>query len=246
VIPCLLLKGQGLYKTQRFKDPSYVGDPINTLRIFNDKEVDEIVMLDIAASRERRGPPLRLIEDAASECFMPLAYGGGIRSLDDAKTVLNLGVEKIVINTAALDRPELITEIADSVGSSSVVVSIDARKALFGGYQVYGTAGTRAGRIDAVACATRAARLGAGEILVQSIDRDGTMKGYDLELVSSIARAVTVPVIACGGASSLTDLSRALAEGGASAVAAGSLFVYQGRHRAVLISYPSRQELASL
>lgn len=243
VIPCLLLRGEGLVKTTKFKDPTYVGDPINAIRIFNDKEVDELVFLDITASRERRGPALRAIRDFASECFMPVGYGGGIRSLADAREVLALGIEKIVINTMALRRPELVSEIAREFGAQAVVLSIDAQKRLLGGYEVMGAGGREKTGLKPAEHARRMVELGAGEILVNSIDRDGTQSGYDLALVRSVADAVHVPVIACGGAGTLTHFSEAVSEGHASAVAAGSMFVFHGRHRAVLISYPSRPEL---
>jgi cyclase len=246
VIPCLLLRGAGLVKTTRFRDPIYVGDPVNTVRIFNEKEVDELVLLDIGATVENRKPSLDMIERIASEAFMPVAYGGGIRSIDDARAVLACGVEKVVINTAAVEEPRNVREIADAYGSSSVVVCIDVRRKLLGRLEVMVRAGRTGTGLDPVAFARTAEGLGAGEILVNSIERDGTMQGYDLELVRRVARAVSVPVIACGGAGSLQDFSGALHEAGASAVAAGSFFVFHGRHRAVLVSYPTPEQLASL
>ena len=243
VIPCLLLRGEGLVKTVRFRDPKYVGDPTNAIRIFNDKEVDELMFLDITASREGRGPTLSIIRDFASECFMPVGYGGGIRSLADAREVLALGIEKIVVNTLALRKPEVISEIAREFGAQAVVVSIDAKKKLLGGYEVMSAGGTEGTGLKPVEHAKRMVDLGAGEILINSVDRDGTQAGYDLPLVSSVAEAVTVPVIACGGAGKLADFTAAVTEGHASALAAGSMFVFHGKHRAVLISYPSRPEL---
>lgn len=243
VIPCLLLQGEGLVKTTRFKDPTYIGDPINAIRIFNDKEVDELIFLDITASREGRGPAFQAIRDFASECFMPVGYGGGIRSLEDARQVLSLGIEKIILNTMALRRPELVSEIAREFGSQAVVVSIDAKKRLLGGHEVFAADGTEKTGLKPVAHAQRMVELGAGEIFLNSIDRDGTQTGYDLALVRSVATAVSVPVIACGGAGSLAHFGEAVAEGHASAVSAGSMFVFHGKHRAVLISYPTRAEL---
>jgi cyclase len=243
VIPCLLLRGEGLVKTIRFKDPTYVGDPINAIRIFNDKEVDELMFLDISASREGRGPSLQIIRDFASECFMPVGYGGGIRSLADAREVLALGIEKIVVNTMVLQQPEIISELAREFGAQAVVVSIDARKKMLGGYEVMGKGGTVGTGLKPVELAKRAVELGAGEILINSIDRDGTQTGYDLALVRSVADAVSVPVIACGGAGKLEDFRQGVEEGHASALAAASMFVFHGRHRAVLISYPSRSDL---
>lgn len=243
VIPCLLLQGEGLVKTTRFKDPTYIGDPINAIRIFNDKEVDELIFLDITASREGRGPAFQAIRDFASECFMPVGYGGGIRSLEDARQVLSLGIEKIILNTMALRRPELVSEIAREFGSQAVVVSIDAKKRLLGGHEVVAAVGTQKTGLKPAAHAQRMVELGAGEIFLNSIDRDGTQSGYDLALVRSVATAVSVPVIACGGAGSLAHFGEAVAEGHASAVSAGSMFVFHGKHRAVLISYPTRAEL---
>lgn len=243
VIPCLLLQGEGLVKTTRFKDPTYIGDPINAIRIFNDKEVDELIFLDITASREGRGPAFQAIRDFASECFMPVGYGGGIRSLEDARQVLSLGIEKIILNTMALRRPELVSEIAREFGSQAVVVSIDAKKRLLGGHEVFAADGTEKTGLKPAAHAQRMVELGAGEIFLNSIDRDGTQSGYDLALVRSVATAVSVPVIACGGAGSLAHFGEAVAEGHASAVSAGSMFVFHGKHRAVLISYPTRAEL---
>jgi cyclase len=243
VIPCLLLRGEGLVKTTRFKEPTYVGDPINAIRIFNDKEVDELIFLDITASREGRGPALQTIRDFASECFMPVGYGGGIRSLEDAREVLSVGIEKIVINTMALRKPELISQMAREFGAQAIVVSIDARKRTFGGYEVMGAGGTQRTGMTPVEHARHMVDVGAGEIFINSIDRDGTQSGYDLALVRSVADAVSVPVIACGGAADLSHFMEAVSDGHASAVAAGSMFVFHGKHRAVLISYPSRAEL---
>ena len=243
VIPCLLLRGEGLVKTTRFSEPRYVGDPINAIRIFNDKEVDELILLDITASREGRGPAFGAIRDFASECFMPVGYGGGIRSLTDAREVLALGVEKIIVNTMALRRPGLVAEISSEFGAQAVVVSIDVRKKLLGGYEVMAAGGTAKTGLTPVEHAKQMVALGVGEIFLNSIDRDGTGSGYDIALVRSVAQAVSVPVIACGGAGSLADFGIAVNEGQASAVAAGSMFVFHGKHRAVLISYPTRAEL---
>lgn len=243
VIPCLLLRGAGLVKTVRFKDAKYVGDPINAIRIFNDKEVDELMLLDIAASRERRGPAFEVIEEVASECFMPLAYGGGIGSIEDARRILKLGVEKVVFNTTAWQAPEVLAEASREFGAQAVVASIDVRRKLFGRYEVYVDGGTRATGMNPVDYARRMEDAGVGEILLTAIDRDGTLQGYDLELLAQVTSTVAVPVIAAGGAGSLGDLSAAVAIGGADAVAAGAMFVFHGRHRAVLITYPSRGDL---
>lgn len=242
VIPSLLLKDRGLVKTVRFKEPTYVGDPINAVKIFNDKEVDELLLLDIGATNERRRPAFDLIEQIASEAFMPLGYGGGIRSLEDIATLLRLGIEKVVVNSFAVEDPAFVRAAAARFGSQSIVVSIDVVKPLFGGYKVCTHGGRRKTTHEPAAFAASMQQLGAGEILLTSIDRDGTMAGFDLELVRQVSQSVSVPVVACGGAASLADLSRAIAAG-ASAVSAGSMFVFHGRHRAVLISYPSASEL---
>jgi cyclase len=243
VIPCLLLRGQGLVKTVQFKDAKYVGDPINAVKIFNEKEVDELILLDILATIEQRRPPLRLIFEVASECFMPLCYGGGICSLDDIKEIFNLGVEKVAINTSAINNPYFIKGAAEKFGSQSIVVAIDVKKNLLGEYEVFTHGGRKSAKLDPVRLAMEIEEMGAGEIFLNSIDRDGTMQGYDIELIKKVTEAVSIPVIACGGAGKLSDFAVAIKEGGASAVAAGSLFVFHGEERAVLISYPSVREL---
>lgn len=243
VIPCLLLQGQGLVKSVKFKNSTYVGDPVNAVKIFNDKEADEILLLDITATPERRGPNFKLIAEIASESFMPLGYGGGIRQLDDIKTLFNLGVEKVAINSHALEHPVFIKEATALHGNQSIVVSIDVKRSLLGKYEVHTQCGRRNTRRDPVVWAQEAQEMGAGEILLNSIDRDGMMQGGDLDLIRSVTQAVRIPVVACGGFGSLADLAAAAKQGGASGVAAGSLFVFYGKHRAVLINYPSYQEL---
>jgi cyclase len=242
VIPCLLLRGAGLVKTTRFRDPKYVGDPINAIRIFNDKEVDELVLLDISASREGRGPSFTVIEEVASECFMPLAYGGGIRTVDEARRILKLGVEKVIFNTTAWLSPQVLKDASREFGAQAIVASMDVRRKLLGREEVVVEAGTRGTGIDPVAYARRMQDAGAGEILLTSVDRDGTLSGYDLDLVGKITSAVGIPVIASGGAASVRDFIAATARG-ATAVAAGAMFVFHGPHRAVLITYPPRAEL---
>lgn len=249
VIPCLLLKDRRLVKTVRYRDPRYIGDPINVARIFSDKQVDELLLLDISRTPEARPIDFNLVGDIASECYMPLTYGGGIRSLQDIRDLLALGVEKVVLGTAAIETPELVTEASRTFGTQSIVVSIDAAKDSFGRYQVFGRCGTRTTMLNPVDHARCMQSAGAGELLVNSIDRDGSLKGYDLDLVGAVAGAATVPVIACGGAGSIRDFVAAVREGGASAVAAGSLFVLHGKHRAVLVTYPdhrTRQEIPGL
>lgn len=246
VIPVLLLRGQGLYKTVKFKKPRYVGDPINTVRIFNEKEVDEIILLDIGATREGRSPNFDLIQRIASECFIPLCYGGGIRSIADVKKAHNTGVEKVCINTRAVEDPGFIREASEVVGCQSVVVCIDAKKSFLGKYRVCTNGGRKTSKHSPVDFARRMEDMGAGEILINSIDQDGSMAGYDMDLISDVTSAVGIPVIACGGAGCLNDFAKAVKEGGASAVSAGSFFVFQGKHRGVLITYPEMEVLERL
>jgi cyclase len=246
VIPCLLLRNQGLVKTVRFKEPKYVGDPINTVKIFNEKEVDELVFLDITATTEDKRPNLKILSEIASECFMPLGYGGGIREIDDIKNILGLGVEKVIINSQAVETPAFVNQAADLFGSQSIVLSIDARKNRFGNYEIFTHGGKKGTGLDPVPFSVRMQGLGAGELLLTSIDRDGTMAGYDLELTRRVSESVDIPVIACGGAGKLEDFADAVKIGGASAVAAGSFFVFQGKHRAVLIQFPAPGELRRL
>jgi cyclase len=239
VIPCLLLEGGGLVKTVKFRDPRYVGDPINAVRIFNDKQADEIAVLDIRATAEGRGPDLEVVAEIVSEAFMPVAYGGGVANLDTAVRLIQVGVEKVVVNTAAAENERVVADISGHLGSSTLVVSIDATRRPDGTYEVMTRAGTHASGRDVREFAELMARSGAGELFLTSIDRDGTMTGYDVELIRQVSSVVPIPVVACGGAGSTTDLVAAIRDGGAAAVAAGSLFVFHGRHRAVLITYPS-------
>jgi imidazole glycerol-phosphate synthase subunit HisF len=243
-MPSLLLRDRGLVKTRCFKDPVYVGDPINAIRIFNDKEVDELLLLDITASLEGRPPDLRLLGQVASECFMPLAYGGGITTIEQIREILALGLEKVVLNTQAERDPELVRRAADRFGSQAIVVSMDARKRLLGGHRLWILGGRKQTPHEPAAFAARMQELGAGELIVNSIDRDGTLAGYDLALLRGVATAVDIPVVAAGGAGSLADFAAAVSTG-ASAVSAGAFFVFQGPHRAVLISFPRREDLES-
>lgn len=243
VIPCLLLKNQGLVKTIKFKNPKYVGDPINAVKIFNEKEVDELIFLDTTATIENRKPTFNLLTQIASECFMPFGYGGGIRTLEHIKEILSLGVEKVAINSYAVENPAFIRSAAEYFGSQSIVVSIDVKKNLFGKYEVYTHSGRKAAKLNPVEFAVQMEKTGAGELFLSSIDRDGTMKGYDIELIKKVTKAVSIPVIVCGGAGRIEDFGDAVQKGGASAVAAGSLFVFIGPHRAVLINFPSSEEL---
>jgi len=243
VIPCLLKKGLSLVKTVQYHDFTYIGDPINTIQIYNNLMVDELVFLDIEATIAGQKPDFKLIKDLASECFMPLAYGGGIKSLTDMKKIFKLGVEKIVICSYAVENPDFIMKAARLFGSQSVVVSIDVRKNLWGKYEIFTASGTLPAKIDPGAFAELMKKRGAGEILLNSIDKDGTFEGYDTNLIRKVAKNLSIPVIACGGAGRLQDLKKAV-KAGASAVAAGSLFVYQRPDReSVLINYPSQEEL---
>lgn len=243
VIPVLLIQNGGLVKSIQFKKHIYIGDPINAVKIFNEKEVDEIVILDISATKEKRKPNIQQIAEITGEAFMPLAYGGGVTTLEEVKEILFNGAEKVIINSSALDRKSLITEVANQFGSQSIVVSIDVKKDWFGRYRVYRNGGTRNSGKSPVDFAKEVEAAGAGEIFLTSINRDGTFGGYDLALVKEVSQAINIPVIACGGAAQITDFTDAVKEGWASAVAAGSMFVFQRPHRAVLISYPTQLEL---
>jgi cyclase len=243
IIPCLLLHEDGFYKTTKFKNPVYLGDPINILKIFNEKEVDEIVVLDISVGRQGKKPNFDLLADMATECFMPLAYGGGVASVDDMAQLFQIGFEKVVLNTKALEMPALIEEGARRYGSQSIVVCIDVRKNFFGRYEVVSHSGTRKWKVEPAAWAAEMEKRGAGEIIVNSVTQDGTMGGYDLELTRMVACSVGVPVIASGGAGSVADFAAAIKQGNASACAAGAMFVFQGRHRAVLVNVPPRREI---
>lgn len=229
-----------------FKDHVYVGDPINAVNIFNAKKADELIFLDIEASRKNRIMPLGIVEKIADECYMPFAVGGGIKDVEEIKKILNAGAEKVIINTASVLNPSLIRQAADAFGSQSVVVSIDAKKNIFGKYRVCIYSGSKSTGIDPVKHAVDMQKAGAGEIMINSIDNEGGMNGYDLELIKKISSSVGLPVIACGGAGRLDDLSKAIKDGGASAMAAGSLFVFHGKKRGVLINYPSRKEIENL
>jgi imidazole glycerol-phosphate synthase subunit HisF len=245
VIPSLLLQNNGLVKTFRFKDPQYIGDPINAIRIFNEKEVDELILLDITATKEAREPNYEMIEQIASECFMPLAYGGGVRTIEQAKRIYSLGVEKICLQTAALENSRLVSELADCFGSQSVMVSLDVKKNWLGKPHLYSASKGKLVDSRWVECAERLVVAGAGEVLLNAVDKDGTLQGPDLVLIERLSKSLSVPLIAVGGVSSLADIKAAV-DAGASAVAAGAFFVYQGPHRAVLITYPKYSELEAL
>lgn len=245
-IPCLLLSGAGLVKTVRFRKPTYLGDPINIARLFNDKEVDELILLDIQATQAGRGPALDVVASLASECFMPLCYGGGVRTLEEMRALYAVGVEKVAINTRAAEDPPFVRAAADAFGSQGVVVAIDVGRGWLGGRRVLVRGGRKPTGLDPAQHARRMEEMGAGEILLTSVDRDGTLAGYDLELVKEVVGAVSIPVVACGGAGSIADLGAVVREAGAAAAAAGSLFVFSGPNRAVLVSYPSPEQLRAV
>jgi len=245
VIPVLLLKHDGLEKSVRFRDPVYVGSPINAARVFNGRNVDELILLDIAATAEHRGPALDLVSQITEEAFMPVTVGGGVRSVEAIADLLHAGADRVVLNTAAVDRPGLITAAAERFGRQCIVVSIDAKRHPDGGYEVFAQGGRAVTGLDPLTHARRVEALGAGEILLTSVDRDGTMDGYDLELTRLVSDAVDIPVIACGGAGSVADLAAAADAGHASAVAAGAFFLFFGPRRTVLITYPTDEELAA-
>lgn len=244
VIPTLLIDGRRLVKSEMFAKPKYIGDPINTMRIFNEKQVDEIVILDISATRLRKPPQFDLLAEVAEEAFMPLAYGGGITSVPDVRTILSLGFEKVILNSITHSRPGFVAEAARVFGRSTIVGSMDVRRKSLGRYEVTSNSDKRVGK-DPVAEAQRLEHLGVGEILLQSVDRDGTLSGYDVELIGKVAAAVGVPVVAAGGAASVGDLAAGILAG-ASAVAAGAMFVFNGPHRAVLVSYPTDAQLTAI
>lgn len=243
IIPLLLISNRDLVKTIKFSNPRYIGDPINAVKIFNGKGVDELCVLDITASKDMRSPDFDYIKDIAGEAFMPLSYGGGVTNLEQIKRIFYMGYEKVVINTAFYTNPELISESARFAGSQSVVVSIDVKTDIFGKKRCYSTDGTVKTKLLPVEAARMAESLGAGELIVNSINNDGVMCGYDLELIKSIAEAVSIPVTACGGAKDIHDIYKVLTEGKAHAAAAGSMFVYYGREKAVLITVPNENEL---
>lgn len=254
VIPCLLLKEEGLVKTVRFKDPKYIGDPINAVRIFNEKEADELVFLDIMASRVKKGffrrkrnsIPFEMISKISRECFMPLTYGGGVTKIDDIKKLFSIGVEKVAINSHAIKDPQFIKEASEIFGAQSIIVSIDVKMNDVGNYEVFSNGGSKPTGLDPVEFTIKMESMGAGEVMINSIDRDGTMVGYDIDLIKRISDKLKIPVIACGGARNIEDFRTAYFEGHASALAAGSLFVFHGRMKAVLISYPEKYKLESI
>ena len=245
VIPVLLLRNKGLVKTIQFDKSKYIGDPINAVKLFNDKEVDELVFLDIDASKQNRKPDFDYLKSIASECFMPLGYGGGITTMDDINRLFSIGIEKVILNTVALNNLEIIKEAAKNYGNQSIVVSIDVNQNLFGKYQIFSHSKTKHKQTDLIDYINKVQEAGAGEIIINSVDRDGMMNGYDIKLIQRLSGILTIPMVITGGAGNLKHLKEA-EEAGASGVAAGSMFIYHGPHKAVLINYPTYQELKKI
>ena len=239
IIPALLLRDECLVKTTKFGKFTYVGDPANTVRIFNELEVDALLFLDISASREKRGPNFKVLKDIADECFMPLGYGGGISTLKQAKEVFDIGFEKIVLNSNASENPNLISEISKCFGSQAVIVSIDYKQTFWGNKSVYTLSGSRNCKIDPIVWAKQVEDLGTGEILLTSIDREGTWSGFDYDIIKEVADAVSIPVIAHGGAGKIEDIKKVVKESNASAVALGSMVVFQKQGMGVLVNFPN-------
>lgn len=238
IIPCLLVRSGGLVKTVKFGEGKYVGDAINAVKIFNEKEADELIVLDIDATAQNRAPNLKLITQLAVECRMPLCYGGGVKTAEQAKKIIGLGVEKVAISSAAIESPSLISEIASEVGAQSIVVVLDVKKS-GKGYEVWTHNGTRNTKRSPFDVARDVEQRGAGEIVVNSIDNDGQMKGYDLQLAAELRNSVRIPMTVLGGAGALADMQKLIATCGVVGAAAGSLFVFKGAYRAVLINYPN-------
>lgn len=249
IIPCLLVQNKGLVKTTNFKDPKYVGDPINAVKIYNEKEVDELIVLDIDATIENRGPDFEMIKNLAVECRMPFCYGGGVTTVEEAKKIISLGAEKVAISSAAFRNPNLIAEIGKAVGIQSVVIVIDLKKKGFlggGSYDIYIKNGKEKVSIKLKEFILELNKIGVGEIVINSIDKDGTMQGYDLTLVEMIRKLTEVPITVLGGAGSLEDIKNLISSFKIIGAAAGSLFVFKGKYRAVLINYPNKQEKKEL
>jgi cyclase len=242
IIPCLLVHDNGLVKSVQFKNYKYIGDPINAVRIFNEKLADELMLIDIDATVNKNEPNYKLIQNIASECRMPLCYGGGIKNVEQAQNIFTLGVEKIALSSILIEKPKLITEIASKVGSQSVVVVLDIKKKMFGGYELYTHNGKKSTSINPIEFIKKIEELGAGEIVINSIDQDGMMNGYDLKLVEQVRNSTSLPLTVLGGAGSITDIRNLVQNYGIIGAAAGSLFVFKGVYKAVLINYPSTNE----
>jgi imidazole glycerol-phosphate synthase subunit HisF len=247
VIPCLLVHQNGLFKTVNFKNPKYVGDPINAVKIFNEKEVDELIVIDIDATVHGLVPNYKLIGNLAEECRMPFCYGGGIKTIDQAEKIFRLGVEKIAVSSVVVENPSFVTELAEHVGKQSVVVVMDVRKRFLDKqYEIWTYNGTHRTNKFPIEFAVEMEKMGAGEIVINSIDNDGIMGGYDLNLIQKIREAIRIPMTVLGGAGSLDDIGKVISKHGIIGVAAGSFFVFKGKYKAVLINYPSRSEKDSM
>jgi cyclase len=246
IIPCLLVSNKGLVKTVKFKEPRYIGDPINAVRIFNEKQTDELMILDIDATRLNKEPDYKSIQFWASECRMPLCYGGGVKTVEQAQKIFALGVEKIALSSEAVYNTNIISKLAERVGSQSVVVVLDVKKKTFGGYELFTHNGSKRTGLNPIDFAIKCIHEGAGEIVVNSIDMDGTMKGYDLDLIRKVRNVIDTPMTALGGAASLDDMGKLINEFGIIGASAGSLFVFRGKYKAVLINYPSLADKNSL
>ncbi|HEY5535117.1 MAG TPA: AglZ/HisF2 family acetamidino modification protein [Ignavibacteria bacterium] len=246
IIPVLLLKGEGLVKGIKFKNHRYLGDPINAVKIFNDKEVDELIFLDINANKEGRTISPELVDKLSTECYMPFSIGGGIRNIEQIKMLLGLGAEKVIINTEAVNNPNIIKEASEIFGSQSVVISVDVKKSIFGIYNVFTYSGIRKEEIKLTEYLKKIEEYGAGEIMINSIDKDGTMTGYDIDLIKIVKSILKIPLIASGGAGEFKHFKEAFLEAKVSAVAAGSMFVFIGKKRGILINYPDKDELKNI
>lgn len=246
IMPCLLLQNNVLVKSIQFKKHKYIGDPINTVRIFNQKEVDELVLLDIEATNNNKGPNFDLISKIVNECFMPVAYGGGIKNVEDVRKLFNIGIEKVVVNSAGFDNPNIIKNLVSEFGSQSIVASIDVKKSFFGKYKVYKNSGKKLVKQELDDVVNSFINMGVGEILLNSISNDGIMKGFDFDLIKRISNNVKVPLIACGGAGTLNDIQKVVKSSNATAVALGSMVVYQNDNRSVLINFPKPEILEKL
>ena len=244
IIPVLLLQGNALVKSKGFKDFRYIGDPINAVKVFNDLKADELVFLDIEATKEKRTISTELVSQVGEEANMPFAVGGGIKNLEEIQNIIAKGAEKVIINTCAVENPKFIREASDNFGSSTIVVCIDVKKKFFSGEVVWRNSGSKSSKYSPKDFAKIIEENGAGEIIIQSIDKDGTMSGYDLDLVKEISTAVAIPVVALGGAGNLEHMIEAYKKGFASALAAGSLFVFQGPNKGVLINYIEKSDLS--
>ncbi|MCB0733463.1 MAG: imidazole glycerol phosphate synthase subunit HisF [Flavobacteriales bacterium] len=246
LIPVLLLKGEGLVKTVKFKKPVYVGDPINAVKIFNDKEVDELVFLDIMASKERRGPNFKRLQSISTECFMPLGYGGGITKIEEIERIFQIGIEKVILNHSALESPQLIKDAVTLSGSQSVVGSVDYSIGLIGGRKLYDHVSGKAMKQNLMDHINRMVEAGIGELMLNCVNRDGMRNGYDVEFINEVAAQISIPVIGAGGAGSVEDIKSLLKDGHVSAAAAGSMFVFHGPHKAVLINYPNQEKIKNI